>query len=294
MKATPLISLGVSVMLGIGAVLIGRGYMMSRDTNADAQVQPLVAMDMSTIMVARTTIKMGDPVDATMLKEVEWPTDMMPLGVVTDASMLGEGKFARGLIAAGEPISYEKLDETRSMMTLAATITPGMRAVSITVRKDTGVAGFVLPGDRVDVNEFIKKFSTDSITSDVAVSGEFIAKPVLKNVHVLAVDQKFAPGMEGAHVSNTVTLEVSPDDALKLGVASQRGVLGLALISPEDEHPVEMVKVAAPAKRRAVQRRLPAKTVKPKAAKVTVINGAVQTEVSAPASSSSDKKEGAR
>lgn len=292
MKATPLISLGVSVMLGIGAVLIGRGYMMSRDTSADAQI-PVVAVEMSTILVAASTIKMGDTVDATMLDEVEWPTSMLPMGVITDASLLGDGKFARGLIAAGEPISFEKLDETRAMMTLASTIAPGMRAVSITVRKDTGVAGFVLPGDRVDVNEFIKKISSDSITSDVAVSGEFLAKSVLKNVHVLAVDQAFNPGMEGAHPSSTVTLQVSSDDALKLGVASQRGVLGLALISHEEDIQVEKIERVTPVVRRAPRRRTPV-VAKPKIAKVTVINGSTQTEVSTPVSDQNKTKEGAQ
>ncbi len=292
MKVTPLISLGVSVMLGIGAVLIGRGYMMSRDTNADAQI-PTAAVEMSTILVASTTIKMGETVDATMLDEVEWPTSMLPMGAITDPTLLGEGKFARGLIAAGEPISYEKLDETRAMMTLASTIAPGMRAVSINVRKDTGVAGFVLPGDRVDVNEFIKKISSDSVIGDVAVSGEFLAKPVLKNVHVLAVDQAFNPGMEGAHPSSTVTLQVSADDALKLGVASQRGVLGLALISHEEDIQVEKVERAKPVVRRAPRPRAPAVT-KPSVTQVTVINGSKQTELSTPTSNQRSKTEGAQ
>ncbi len=292
MKATPLISLGVSVLLGVGAVLIGRGYMTSRDASADAQI-PVAAVEMSTILVASSTIKMGDMVDTTVLDEVEWPTSMLPIGVITDASLLGDGKFARGLIAAGEPISFEKLDETRAMMTLASTIAPGMRAVSISVRKDTGVAGFVLPGDRVDVNEFIKKISSDSITNDVAVSGEFLAKNVLKNVHVLAVDQAFNPGMEGAHLSSTVTLQVSADDALKLGVASQRGVLGLALISHEEDIQVEIVERAAPVVRRASTRRTPV-AAKPKIANVTVINGSAQIEVSTPISNQKSKIEGAQ
>lgn len=289
MKATPLISLGISVMLGIGAVLVGRGYMMSKETSADAQAS-VAAVQMTSVWVAASTINMGDTVDGTVLTATDWPTSALPVGVLTDITALGEGKFARGMIVAGEPISLMKLDETRSMMTLASAIQPGMRAVSITVRKDTGVAGFVLPGDRVDVNEFIKKISSDNITSDVAVSGEYLAQPVLKNVHVLAVDQMFNPGMEGAHPSNTVTLEVSSGDALKLGVASQRGTLGLALIGREEDIQVEEAERIVPVVRRAPVRR--ARVVaKPKKMTVTVINGSKLTEVTTPVSKQNKKEE---
>lgn len=289
MKATPLISLGISVMLGIGAVLVGRGYMMSKETSADAQAS-VAAVQMTSVWVAASTINMGDTVDGTVLTATDWPTSALPVGVLTDITALGEGKFARGMIVAGEPISLMKLDETRSMMTLASAIQPGMRAVSITVRKDTGVAGFVLPGDRVDVNEFIKKISSDNITSDVAVSGEYLAQPVLKNVHVLAVDQMFNPGMEGAHPSNTVTLEVSSGDALKLGVASQRGTLGLALIGREEDIQVEVAERIVPVVRRAPVRR--ARVVaKPKKMTVTVINGSKLTEVTTPVSKQNKKEE---
>jgi Flp pilus assembly protein CpaB len=67
------------------------------------------------------------------------------------------------------------------------------------------------------------------------ISANILARPVLRHVKVLAVDQTFGANLEGAILSQTVTLEVTPDDALVLGAASQRAALGLALISRDEE-----------------------------------------------------------
>ena len=79
------------------------------------------------------------------------------------------------------------------MLTLAAAIAPGMRAVAVVVGSDTGVAGFVLPGDRVDVNEFVPRdeASGGRARDGERMSGNVIARTVIKNVKVLAIDQTF-------------------------------------------------------------------------------------------------------
>jgi len=291
MKAGPLVSLGLSIVLGAGAVWLGRSY-MSRDA-ADAQADIRTpAIQMANVMVAAATIEAGELLEASMLKRVEWPADAVMPGTLANAADLPERAYSRGLIVAGEPVLMEKLDTTGASLTLAGSIKPGMRAVAIVVKNDTGVAGFVLPGDRVDVNEFIPRETRGDTyargNEDMRISGDLIARPVLRNVTVLAVDQTFDPNLEGALPSNTVTLEVTPEGALALGAASQRGALGLALIGREEEAELIVETKAEPAKKPAVVR-APRSTA-PTTATVRVINGAQETEVSAPVSEGNPPK----
>jgi pilus assembly protein CpaB len=153
--------------------------------------------------------------------------------------------------------------------------------MSVVVASDTGVAGFVLPGDRVDVNEFVEEKDARAAPEDARRSADVFAQPVLKGVKVLAVDQTFESGLEGARPSNTVTLEVTPEDALLLGAASRRAALGLALIGREEEliEVVEAPKVAPPKKPQT----RPARTVRaPTTATVRVINGENDSQVTMP------------
>jgi pilus assembly protein CpaB len=256
--------------------------MSSSNNDAAAEISA-PAIQMSSVVVATAAIEPGEQVSASNVKTVNWPADSVPEGVVEDASALSEILYARGLILPGEPIMLEKLDAEGNLLTLAAAIEPGMRAVSVTVRSDTGVAGFVLPGDRVDVNEFIQREPGQSAASyggdAVRVTADLIARPVLQNVKVLAVDQTFDSGLEGARPSSTVTLEVSPDGALRLGAAGMQGALGLALIGRKEEAEVIRLVKAEP-KRPVVRRRAPKA---PSTANVRVINGDKEVTVTAPA-----------
>ena len=291
MKTTPLISLGLSVVLGAGAVWLGRHY-MARDNSAAEAEAARVAVPMASVMVAAANIETGELIDASMLKRAEWPQNIVPAGTLSTPEDVPPKAYARGLIVAGEPVILDKLDTSGASLTLAGAIKPGMRAVSIVVKSDTGVAGFVLPGDRVDVNEFIPRGGfADSFSrgnEDMRISGDLIARPVLRNVTVMAVDQTFDPNLEGALPSNTVTLEVTPEGALALGAASQRGALGLALIGRDEEAEL-VVETRKEAPKPAVVR-APVRRSKPTTAKVRVINGNEETEVSAPASQGNPPK----
>ena len=291
MKTTPLISLGLSVVLGAGAVWLGRYYMSDARTRADAETAH-AAVAMAGVMVAARTIETGELIDPSMLKRVEWPESIVPEGTLGVQDDLPAKAYSRGLIIAGEPVNISKLDTSGATLTLAGSIKPGMRAVSIVVRSDTGVAGFVLPGDRVDVNEFIPREGRgDSYArgnEEMRISGDLIARPVLKNVSVLAVDQTFDPNLEGAMPSNTVTLEVTPEGSLALGAASQRGALGLALIGRDEEAEL-IVATQEEAKKPAVVR-APVRTRAPTTTRVRVINGNDETEVSAPVSQGNPPK----
>ena len=275
MKAIPLISLGLSLALGAGAIFFGREFMGSGTQEANASVAA-PAIQMTQIVVARAAIEPGKLIDPAMVEMRDWPASAVPPGALLAVSDLGEKAYSRGLMVPGEPLLTEKIDTTGSVLTLAANIQPGMRAVSIVVANDTGVAGFVLPGDRVDVNEFVEQKDVRAAPEDARRSANVLAQPVLKAVKVLAVDQTFESGLEGARPSNTVTLEVTPQDALLLGAASRRAALGLALIGREEElaEVIEAPKVVKKPQTRPAR--------KPTTATVRVINGSQDMQVTTP------------
>ncbi len=285
MKATPYISLGASLVLGAAAILLGRGYMSDNKADAAVSIQREPVIEMGSVLVAADNIAMGEPVSGDAVRVAKWPVDAIPQGVLTGPDMLEGEAYARALIVKGEPIFAEKVIDQQWRRTLSASIKPGMRAVSIEISSATGVAGFVLPGDRVDVNEFVELDAPvpqrGGPEDMMAVSGDIVARPVLKNALVLAVDQNFDPDMEGASVSNTVTLEVTPESALVLGAAGERSSLGLTLIG-RDEETGSVAEIAAP-KPKAVARPRPVRRAPaPKKAAIRVINGTEETTVTAP------------
>jgi pilus assembly protein CpaB len=286
MKAAPLISLGVSVALGAGAIFFGRSFMSERGPEAGAAAAPAIVM--TKVLVMAQAVEPGALIDAKMVKEVEWPERAVPEGALRNVGDLGPKAYSRGMMVPGEPLLLPKIDTTGASLTLAGAITPGMRAVSIVVRNDTGVSGFVLPGDRVDVNEFMALEDAGGRPEGSRVSADILARPVLRHVKVLAVDQTFGSNLEGALPAQTVTLEVTPEDALALGAASQRAALGLALISREEEAaaaPVpSKVADAPPAPQTRSARRAPA------SASVRVINGENDVQVTTPIAQAGTQK----
>ena len=89
MKLAPLISLGLSAVLGIAAVFLGRYYMSSNSNDAAAQMSAPV-VQMSSVVVAAAAIEPGEEVSASNVKTLNWPTESIPEGVVTDAADLSE------------------------------------------------------------------------------------------------------------------------------------------------------------------------------------------------------------
>ena len=273
MRPGPLISLGLSVIVGIVAVVFGRNWL---DREASAALPPptaeVIVEEVATvpILVAATSFERGDAVNANALDVVDWPEAFLPAGAMSDASELvlpdGSYPYSLGVIAAGEPIVPAKLSMQRPRETLAGLIEPGFRAVSIEVDDDTGVAGFVLPDHRVDVI-----LSREQISRDGAKS--FKPETLVQNVRVLAVDQQYTSDLDGASLARTVTLEVSPAQAGTLTAGADIGRLGLALRAKDD------VSLAAPQRRTVSSRpRTPARST----ASVRIIEGEEEKMVTAP------------
>jgi pilus assembly protein CpaB len=163
------------------------------------------------------------------VRYVDWPNWSVPEGTFTsDAQLLPMGKQRLVLrpMAVNEPILNSKLSGEGGRATIAAMLRPDMRAFAVRVSEVSGVAGFVLPGDVVDV--LVTRTLTDS-------NSQQITDVLLQNVRVVAIDQDANDGKSDPRIGKTATLEVSQADAQKLALAQQIGSLSLALKKPSDQ-----------------------------------------------------------
>lgn len=280
MRIAPIISLVLSVVVGIAAVVFGRGWL---NTEADATNAPaIIVQEVETrkILVSDITIERGDLLDSEAFRIADWPEDHIPQGAVSDVSAIlnedGSFPYALGVIVPGEPLINEKLSHTAVRDTLAAVIEPGFRAISVEVSDASGVAGFVLPDHRVDVNVFTE--GRNPTTGDTI----YEAETILEDIRVLAVDQSFQENLEGAAPARTVTLQVTIDQARKLGLASQTAEIGLVLRPQGDTSLAQ-----AEPKPKPVVARVPVQAVvqakpAPKFADIRVIQGDDEAIVKAP------------
>lgn len=218
MRLNTVLGLLVSVLLAAGAVIGVRGYLQDQQAALLAQG----GVKASTIVVASQPLRFGRLVEASGLKEVEWPSGNLPEGAFhTIKDVLGETGDPRYVMAAiekNEPVLSNKITGPGQRATLSATLGEGMKAVSIRVNDVLGVAGFVLPGDRVDVM-LTRNGRNDDAFTDVLLQG----------VKVLAIDQSADERSDKPSVVKTVTFEVSTEEAQKLTLAQTVGSVSLAL-----------------------------------------------------------------
>jgi pilus assembly protein CpaB len=207
------------LLLAGGSVLVAHSYLRSATTNT-GQAQ---AREISTIVVARSEIPFGAPIGFEMVRLQEWPTEALPPeAFVSLEEVLGaaqqEPRRARRSIVAGEPIVRNKVSGFGEKVTIADVINPGKRAMAIRVNDVSGVAGFVTPGDRVDV------LLTRRLGND-----EMITTTVLQDIVVRGTDQLADEDQNKPNVARTITAEVSPEEAQRLALAQQAGTLSLTL-----------------------------------------------------------------
>lgn len=178
-----------------------------------------------TIVVAAMPLKFGDTLSADKLHEIAWPAGAVPAGAFKTAkeALAGSGtRQALQAISTNEPILASKITGPGQRATLSAVLGEGMKAVSIRVNDVLGVAGFVFPGDRVDV------LLTRSARGDDGADKSFV-DVLLQSMKVLAVDQVADVSKDNPTVVKSVTLEASTKDAQKLTLAAGAGQLSLAL-----------------------------------------------------------------
>ncbi|HEX8622828.1 MAG TPA: Flp pilus assembly protein CpaB [Allosphingosinicella sp.] len=189
------------------------------------------------VLVATRSLPVGTIIDAEALRFQRWPEGLVqPAYYIKDKPGVSPqsliGTVVRNEITAGQPLTQGSLIKPGERGFLAAALGPGMRAVTVAVSATSGVAGFVFPGDRVDI----------VLTQEVAGGGDGtplkVSETVLRNVRVLATDQRMdAKNEEGKAVVqrfSMVTLEATPKIAEKIAVAQTIGSLSLSLRSIAD------------------------------------------------------------
>jgi pilus assembly protein CpaB len=209
----------IAIVLGAAAVILARTWL-------ESQVRgPVViskdAPGLTTIVVAARALRYGMELSDTDLKEVPWQVSAIPKGAFRTKAELLEGKDRRSVLSsmeADEPVLEWKITGPGQRASLSALIQEGMTAVTLQVNEILGVAGFVLPGDRVNV----------LLTRSDNERGEY-TDVLMQNVKVLAVNQLADDKTEKPVVAKAVTLEVSMQDAQKLVLAANVGRISLTL-----------------------------------------------------------------
>ena len=176
-----------------------------------------------TIVVAAEPISFGERMVPSKVREIEWASPVLPEGsyAKTEDLILGDSeevaRFALTSIAVGEPILNSKVTEPGQRAKMSTALTPGMKAISIRVNDVLGVAGFVLPGDRVDI-----------LLTRGGAGGAFV-DVLLQGVKVLAIDQIADDRKDQPSVVRTVTFEADTYQAQKLVLGANVGSLSLLL-----------------------------------------------------------------
>jgi pilus assembly protein CpaB len=220
MKPRTLILMIVAIVCGLAA-----SYMTSRviadrgNQNTEEKVTVLVAkqnLPMAT--------KITDP--EKLFEEKQFTKGEEPKKAIRDFDQL-KGKFLNKPLSAEQFVTPDDVDD-KNNGTLASMLQPGMRAVGIKVTTEDVAGGFVQPHTRVDIMSVIQRSENETY-----------AKMILQNILVLAVDQQAVRDPEKqAMIPTTVTVEVTPEQAEKLGLAMQLGRIKLTLRALGDEQKV--------------------------------------------------------
>jgi pilus assembly protein CpaB len=275
--------IGVALILGVAAAVAGY-YGLNRAAERTEAGQRANLRD---VVVCITDLTYGSKLESTMLRIAHYPKDAVPEGAYSKIDSV-VGQTTKVFMAAREPVTAIKLSSRGGGLSML--VRPKMRAASIEVNQVSGVSGFVLPGDRVDV----------LITVDPRNNEDAVTRTLLQNVEVLAAGQKTQQQDNKPINVQAVTLLVDPSGAEVLAHAGHEGQISLVLRNPEDVDQVtvpsfstrEMLGRAAAAPRRrgtavASTPRPVAPVVRKEPAKIRIIRDASVTETPAVTDSTS-------
>jgi pilus assembly protein CpaB len=167
----------------------------------------------------------GKSVQEGLIKSVKWPKASVPRESFRSPQELMD-KVVKIKVVAGEPLLKSRMAGEEAGLTVR--LTPGHRAMAVRVDEVIGVSGFIKPDDRVDV-------IVTAVPPGKKAQDERLSKIVLQNKRVLSVAQNLEQRDGKPQVVRSITLEVTPDEAEKLSLASQEGQIILALRAMGDE-----------------------------------------------------------
>ncbi len=226
-------------IIGVALVVAGGAFVFTQNQQPKQVAQAVTAPAINTVkvLVSNQDLAIGTRITRDSLIWRDWPSDAVGPTFITqgkDPKALEHfvGAVVKTQLAIGEPIVGGKLviaDPKNGI--LAALLTPGMRAVTINVKTNTSVAGFILPENRVDV--ILTR--TIAFPSGSQTVNRTVSSTILENVRVLAIDQRVMQEKgQQAMTGSSATLELSPADSERLSQADSLGEISLALRSYAD------------------------------------------------------------
>jgi len=224
---------GALVIAVITAVMAKNMFAGAGAQQAAAQTVPVGPK----VLVAKKALPVGTIIDADSFTFQPWPKELMQSAYYVEGQPDGDprkllGTVVRYQITAGQPVTRGSLVGPQDRGFLAAALGPGMRAITVPVNTSSSVAGFVFPGDHVDM----------VLNQTVSGGGEGpplkVSETIIRNLRVLATDQRITEkdddGKTQVKTFSNVTLEVTPRIAEKISVAQSIGSLSLSLRSIAD------------------------------------------------------------
>lgn len=281
MRITTIVSLGASAVLGIGALFAAKFWLPDGEKDKVVQTAPVV--------VAARPIEFGTKLDDTNLAVVQMPVEAAPAGsyrtVKEVIALDGGAPVALTALSPREAILPTKVSGPGARASVSAMISPGMRAYTVAISDVSGVGGHALPGDRVDIllARYVGPEEEKNVETDV----------ILQNVRVLGVNLNAnQSGTDKTAKPKHTTLEVSPEDAAKLAIASKIGALSMVLrrtgaAEIEPMRPIRTSDVLPYATFRPAMRPMPASAAppappagaapKPRTGGLVVVNGTTRS-----------------
>lgn len=227
-----------AVLFGLIALLAAGGTVFGAKSWLDAQraalapkpVAPVAAKPATQILVAKQNLPQGTLLQPGHLHWQTWPdAGVIDAYAVRNKRKLEDfvGSVVRGGIAVGEPVTDTRVVFPGERGFLAAVLEVGMRAVTVPIDATSGIAGFVFPGDRVDL------ILTHSLDRDSGKQQRKASETVLSGVRVLAIDQRTNDQVNKPDLGRTATLEVTAKQTEMIPIITELGKLSLALRSLE-------------------------------------------------------------
>jgi pilus assembly protein CpaB len=201
-----------------------------------AAIRPPSKEKSTLVVVANTKVSPANLLSAGQLTRDVWHQENLPPGAFGNVDQVA-GRVTATSLLPGELVTEKKLAPKGTVPGITALLSPNQRAMTVKVDEASGVAGFLAPGDRVDVVVIVDKGPYDK---------DPLAKLLLQNLKVLGTGQKMEnrPG-DKPQIVPTVTLEVTPDEGERLALAAQEGRISLVLRGQNDQQLVETLGVEA-------------------------------------------------
>ena len=211
----------IALVLGVIAAVLTRNWLVSHS-------RAKLAQEAGTIVVAAVPLGFGSQLTPENVKEIPWSANALPEGAfATKQELLSGGRrMALVSIAPNEPVLRARVTAPGQRAALSSMLDPGKRAVTVRVDDVRGVAGFIQPGDRVDV-VLIRTEAESKLK-------EGYSDVILQYAKVLAIDQITGERPEQPTIAKAVTLEVSSEEAQKILLATNVGRLTLMLRQPAE------------------------------------------------------------